>query len=74
MAAQMVDAMHDKIAQGRSPFTPTSQISDNGRTIYALEGMGQKHYYFQSRNLVIWLAVEADIADTAIQQLQEFYP
>jgi hypothetical protein len=36
--------------------------------------MGQKHYYFQSENLVIWLAAEADIADTAIQKLQEFYP
>jgi hypothetical protein len=74
IAARMVNTMRDKIAKGRSPFTPTAEISDNGRTIYALEGMGQKHYYFQSENLVIWLAVEADIADTAIQQLQEFYP
>lgn len=74
MAARMVSTMRDKIAEGRSPFTPVAEISDNGRTIYALEGMGQKHYYFQSENLVIWLAVEADLAETAIQQLQEFYP
>lgn len=74
MAAEMVNAMQDKIAEGRSPFTPTAEISDNERTIYALEGMGQKHYYFQSGNLVIWLAAETNLAETAIQQLQEYYP
>ena len=74
MAAQMVNTMRNKIAEGRSPFTPTAEISDNGRTIYALGGMGQKHYYFQSENLVIWLAVEADYADSALLQLKEYYP
>ena len=74
IAARMVSSMREKIAEGRSPFTPTAEISDNKRTIYVLEGMGQKHYYFQSENLVIWLAIEADHADKAIQQLQEFYP
>ena len=74
MAAEMVTGMRDKIAEGRSPFTPTGEFSNNGRTIYSLEGMGQKHYYFQSKNLVIWLAIEANLADTALQQLQEYYP
>src|SRR3990172_12286880 len=74
MAAEMVTAMRDKIAEGRSPFTPTGEFSKNGRTIYSLEGMGQKHYYFQSGNLVIWLAIEANLAEPALQQLQEYYP
>ena len=74
MAAEMVTGMRDKIAEGRSPFTPTGEFSNNWRTIYSLEGMGQKHYYFQSGNLVIWLAIEANLADTALQQLQEYYP
>lgn len=74
MAARMVNTMRDKIAEGRSPFTPVAEISDNRRTIYALEGMGQKHYYFQSENLVIWLAVETDLAEVALQQLKEYYP
>jgi len=74
MAAEMVTAMRDKIAEGRSLFTPTGEFSNNGRTIYSLEGMGQKHYYFQSGNLVIWLAIEANLADTALQQLKEYYP
>ena len=74
MAAEMVTGMRDKIAEGRSPFTPTGEFSNNGRTIYSLEGMGQKHYYFQSGNLVIWLAIEANLAEPALQQLQEYYP
>jgi hypothetical protein len=74
IAAEMVNAMRDKIAEGRSPFTPTGELSDYGRRIYSLEGMGQTHYYFQSGNLVIWLAIEANLADTALQQLQEYYP
>jgi hypothetical protein len=74
MAAEMVSAMQDKIAEGRSPFTPTGEFSNKGRTIYSLEGMGQKHYYFQSGNLVIWLAIEANLAEPALQQLQEYYP
>lgn len=74
MAEEMVITMRDKIAEGRSPFTPIGEISGNGRTIYSLEGMGQNHYYYQSGNLVIWLAVDAGFANSALQQLQEYYP
>lgn len=74
VAAKMINAMRDKIAEGRSPFTPTGEFLNNGRTIYSLDGMGQKHYYFQSENLVIWLAVEPDNAEAALQQLKEYYP
>ena len=74
MAARLVNAMRDKIAEGNSPFTPIGESLDSNRTIYALEGMGQKHFYFQSHNLVIWVAANADIADAALQQLKEIYP
>lgn len=74
MATKMVNAMRDKIAESRSPFTPTGEISDHERTIYSLEGMGQKHFYFRSGNLVIWLATDANFAETALQQLKEYYP
>ncbi len=74
MAAGLVTAMRDKISEGRSPFTPIDEFEDGGRTIYALEGMGQKHYYFQSKNLVIWLAADPSIADEALEQTLEAYP
>lgn len=74
MAAAMVAAMRDKISEGNSPFTPLEENRDGGRTIYALEGMGQKHFYFQSKNLIIWLAADPSIADEALQQTLEAYP
>lgn len=74
MATDMITAMHDKISDGGSPFTPKGEFKDGKRTIYALEGMGQNHYYFQSKNLVIWLAVEPSIADEALKQTLEAYP
>lgn len=72
-AIEMTSAMQSKIAQGNSPFTLVNEIKDGNRKIYALEGMGQKHYYFQSNNLVVWLAVDPNLADEALQQILEVY-
>src|SRR3972149_1970503 len=55
-AAEMMRAMTDKIAEGRSPFTPTETREAGGRTVYELSGMSQRHFYFQSGSLIIWLA------------------
>ncbi len=74
MADRMVTTMRDKILQGGSPFTPVEQFNQGTRTIYVLEGLGQMHYYFQSNNLVIWLAADPAVADTAIKQILEAYP
>lgn len=73
VAAELTNAMQERIAQGNSPFTPVSEINDNNRNVYMLDGMGQKHYYFHSKNLVIWLASEPTSADAAIQQILEIY-
>ena len=74
MALDMVKAMREKIAKGNSPFTPLEQFHLGNRSIDVLEGMGQKHYYFQSKNLVIWLAVSPALADPVLQQILEVFP
>ncbi len=74
MAARMVNAMEEKIAKENSPFTPLEQFTEGARTIYVLEGMGQMHYYFQSKNMIVWLAADPAVADIAIQQILEAYP
>ena len=74
VAAQMTTVMHEKISQGNSPFTPTNEIQNKDRKVYVLDGMGQRHYYFQSKNSVIWLAANPSVADAAIQQILEVYP
>jgi hypothetical protein len=73
-ATQIVSAMEEKIATGNSPFTPTGQQQIGDRTIFHLDGMDQKHVYFQSSNLVIWLATDPSLSDQAIQQIEEVYP
>lgn len=74
MASKMVDEMEQAIATGNSPFTPTGKRDVNGRTLYELVGMGQRHYYFQSNSLVIWLAADETIAETALAETLTFYP
>jgi hypothetical protein len=73
IALQMTNTMQVKIAGGNSPFTPINEINDRNLKVYILEGMGQKHYYFQSENLVIWLAVDPAFSDEALQQILEVY-
>lgn len=74
LASRMIEAMREKIAEGNSPFTSTSEFVAGGRTVYGLEGMGQKHFYFQSKNLVIWLASDPAYANQALKQTLEAYP
>ncbi len=75
IAGEMVRAMTEKIAEGRSPFTPTGTHDMDGRTVYELVGMGQRHFYFQSGSLVIWLAAPAGegLAETALAEALKFY-
>ena len=74
MARRMITDMRDKIALAETPFTPLGEIIQGRRTIYELVGMGQQHYYFRSGNLVIWLAVNEQQSDLALQQVLDFYP
>lgn len=72
-AGQMVSAMREKITPGKFPFSPTGSIQIKGRTIYKLEGMGQKHFYFQSDDLVIWLAADGELAEQALNDVLTYY-
>lgn len=74
LATRLLEEMRDKIAEGNTPFVPTGETSSFGRTIYQLAGMGKRHYYFQSRALVIWLAADSSVADQALREALEFYP
>lgn len=72
-AAEMFSAMKNKIAQGNSPFTLTGERQLSGIVIDQLNGLGQTHFYFQAGDRVIWLAVNQEIAESALQQVFNFY-
>ncbi len=74
VAGQIVDAMRDKIAAGRSPFEPIGARQVGSRPIYELSGLGQQHFYFQSNDLVIWLAVDQALAGQVLPPTLEVYP
>lgn len=75
-AGEMVASMRDKIvgSPGRSPFVPVGERPDGSRTIYELDGMGQKHFYFQSGKLIVWLAANPESANETLNQVLNFYP
>lgn len=73
-ASQSLKTMTEKIFQGNSPFSFIGQRQIRGRSIEGLEGMDQKHFYFQSGKLVIWLAANSDLAEKALDEVLYFYP
>jgi hypothetical protein len=74
IAGRLIIDMRDKIASSETPFTPLVERQYGSRRVYELEGMGQKHYYFRSGNLVIWLAGNEQEAEWALGQALDFYP
>ena len=73
IAEGLVHDMRDKIAAVDSPFEPFAERVVEQRTLFELDGLGQKHFYFGSGKLIIWLAVDAEMAEDALEQVLRFY-
>jgi len=68
-AKAMVDTMTRRIAEDRSPFTPTGTRQVNGRMVWTLTGMGQSHFYWQTSDKVVWLAISPALAEQGLREL-----
>lgn len=73
-AALMLSSMQEAIGRGNSPFTPVGEERIGERVIYALDGLGQKHFYFQSGKLLVWLAADPSLAEEALMEVLDYYP
>ncbi|GMR10695.1 MAG: hypothetical protein BMS9Abin28_1517 [Anaerolineae bacterium] len=74
LASRMLEDMVEAIAQSDSPFVPRGELERDGRRILELDGMGQRHFYFQAGRLVIWLAADPALADDVLREALAFYP
>lgn len=68
-AGVLLRRMQDRIGQGGSPFTNPSTLDTAGVAVNALDGMGQKHFYFQVDTDLYWLAIGADRAEAGLSEL-----
>ena len=68
-AKAMVDTMTRRIAEDRSPFTPTGTRQVNGRMVWTLTGMGQSHFYWQTSDQVTWLTIAPALAEQGLREL-----
>jgi hypothetical protein len=68
-AGELLLRMQERIAQGGSPFTSPSILERDGVSVNALDGMGQKHFYFRLDADVYWLAISADRAEAGLSEL-----
>jgi hypothetical protein len=74
LSGLLITRMEEKISNVSTPFTPVAERKHDDRPVYELIGLGQQHYYFQSDKLVIWLAVDPEIAPSVLDDVLTYYP
>jgi len=68
-AHELLERMTDRISEGGSPFTGLRPMENQAREGYALDGMGQTHYYFLVGTDLYWLAVDPGQAEAVLSEL-----
>lgn len=66
--------MNRRMRGGTRVFSAPRQLEVQGRMVFVTEGLGQRHLYYQSGALLLWLAAPPAIADEALQQLLRRFP
>ena len=72
-AANLIETMKARISDGNSTLHELGSFELLDYTINELEDADQQHYYWQVENFVIWLTVDATIADGALGEVVLYY-
>ena len=64
--------MIDKISPENSVFINGGQIESNNFITYSYFGMGQTHFIFRNRQMLIWLSVDTMIAKDFLDTYTEY--
>lgn len=73
-ASTLLWRMNRRMAGGTSVFSDPRPQDRRGRTVFATDGLGQSHRYYQSGASVLWLAAPPDLIDHALDDLLADYP
>lgn len=68
-AVRQLERMTERIQQGNTPFYHLKASDREGTTVYSALGQGQIHYFFRKGIKVIWLAVDAPVAQQTLDDL-----
>lgn len=68
-AESLLTRMTDRILEGQSPFRMTGNVEEADISAFALDGMGQRHYYFTAGSYLYWLAAPTDTARAVLSSL-----
>jgi hypothetical protein len=61
-----------KMANGSSVFSPLTQTKIGDKVYFETVGMGFKHYFYRTDNILIWWQVESDKAEATLNDLLTF--
>jgi len=73
-ATVLLERMKDGIAKGGTPFSAPQKASIPGLeaiTVYFTTGMGQVHYFWVKKNLVIWVALEGFSSEAQLEFIKQ---
>lgn len=68
-ALSLFKLMTERISEGTSPFEGLRPINMEGVEGYALDGMGQRHYYFLVDRDLYWLATDPAGAEVVLAEV-----
>ena len=68
-AGRQLERMSDRIKRGASPFYHLKTSRQGEITLYSALGQGQVHYFYQRDSSVVWLAVDAPVAQQTLAAL-----
>ncbi len=73
LAENMAQGMEDKIRTGDTPFAWEGAVEHGGKRVVQMTGLGQSHFLYRQGRLVIWLAADQALAQTALAETIAFY-
>lgn len=73
-AKELLERMTERIADGNESFRNLEEMVIDGKEVYSVLGGGERHYYYRSSDMVIWLSIGASeplaLAEEAVETIE----